>query len=103
MYTTIEQTVSALKSGETTSLELVKKSIETFEADKKSEKPLNAFLEMYESAIGKAEVCDKEIQEARAKGSAALDALFETKPLLGLPFANKDNIKVADNFVCLLF
>ena len=92
MYTTIEQTVSALKSGETTSLELVKKSIETFEADKKSEKPLNAFLEMYESAIGKAEACDKEIQEARAKGSAALDVLFETKPLLGLPFANKDNI-----------
>ena len=43
MYT-IKQTVEALKSGKTTSVNLVKESVETFEKDKASEKPLNAFL-----------------------------------------------------------
>lgn len=89
MYT-IEETVKALKAGETTSSALVKKSIETFEADKASDKPLNAFLEMYEDALTKAENADKEIEAARANGT--VDALFEEKPLLGVPFANKDNI-----------
>ena len=87
---TIKETVDALKSGKTSSVELVKKSIETFEEDKKSEKPLNAFLEMYDDAVVKAEKADKEIEEARKNGT--LDSLFEEKPLLGVPFANKDNI-----------
>ena len=89
MYT-IKEVRAALQSGETTSVALVKKSIETFEADKSSDVPLNAFLEMYGDALSKAEICDREIQEARASGT--LDALFEKKPLLGIPFANKDNI-----------
>lgn len=89
MYT-IKETIEALKSGTTSSVALVKKSFETFEADKASEKPLNAFLELYEDALTKAEIADKEIVEAKANGS--LDALFEKKPLLGVPFANKDNI-----------
>lgn len=89
MYT-IKEVRAALQSGETTSVALVKKSIETFEADKSSDVPLNAFLEMYGDALSKAEMCDREIQEARASGT--LDALFEKKPLLGIPFANKDNI-----------
>ena len=90
MMYTIKETVDALKAGKTTSVELVKKSIETFEEDKKSEKPLNAFLEMYDDAVVKAEKADKEIEEARKNGT--LDSLFEEKPLLGVPFANKDNI-----------
>lgn len=89
MYT-INETIEALKSGATTSVALVKKSIETFEADKASDKPLNAFLEMYEDAVSKAEAADKKIAEAKANGK--LDALFEEMPLLGVPFANKDNI-----------
>ena len=89
MYT-INETIEALKSGTTSSVALVKKSFETFEADKASEKPLNAFLELYEDALTKAEIADKEIAEAKANGS--LDALFAEKPLLGVPFANKDNI-----------
>ena len=89
MYT-IKEVRAALQSGEMTSVALVKKSIETFEADKSSDVPLNAFLEMYGDALSKAEMCDREIQEARASGT--LDALFEKKPLLGIPFANKDNI-----------
>jgi aspartyl-tRNA(Asn)/glutamyl-tRNA(Gln) amidotransferase subunit A len=90
MNYTIIETRDALKAGKVTSAELVKKSIETFESDKKSSLPLNAFLEMYSDAESKAAAADKEIAEARAAGM--LDALFEKKPLLGLPFANKDNI-----------
>lgn len=90
MFYTIKETVDALKSGKTTSAELVKKSAETFEADKGSEKPLNAFLEIYADAIKKAEDADKQIAEAKSAGK--LDELFAKKPLLGVPFANKDNI-----------
>ena len=38
MFYTIEETVEALKSGKTTSEDLVRSSIDTFEKDKKSEK-----------------------------------------------------------------
>lgn len=92
MYYTIEETIKALKEGKTTSVELVQNSIDTFEADKKSEKPLNAFLEIYGNAIELAKEADAKIAEAKATGT--LDTLFEEKPLLGLPFANKDNISV---------
>jgi aspartyl-tRNA(Asn)/glutamyl-tRNA(Gln) amidotransferase subunit A len=87
---TIKDMQSALKEGTVTSAGLVKKSIATFEADKKSELPLNAFLEMYDDAESKAEAADRKIAEARADGT--LDGLFAERPLLGLPFANKDNI-----------
>jgi len=91
MYT-IKETVDALKNGKISSVDLVKKSVDTFEADKNSALPLNAFLEIYDDVISLAEKADAEIAEARAAGT--LDALFEKKPLLGIPFANKDNISV---------
>ena len=90
MYYTIKETVAALKSGETTSEKLVQQSIDTFTADQKSEKPLNAFLEIYEDAIELAKKADEEIEAARKAGS--IEKLFAEKPLLGVPFANKDNI-----------
>lgn len=89
---TITETINKLKSGEITSKSLVEKLMANFEEDKKSSLPLNAFLEMYEDALIKAEAADKEIAEAKAAGN--LDKLFEDKPLLGLPFASKDNISV---------
>ena len=92
MYYTIDETRAALKSGETTSAALVQSSIDTFNKDKSAPIPLNAFIEMYEDAIEKAAAADKEIATARAAGSAALEDLFAKKPLLGIPFANKDNI-----------
>ena len=92
MNYTIASVISALKEGSLTSVDLVKKSIDTFEQDKKSELPLNAFLEMYDDAVSKAVAADKEIGEAKAAGK--LDELFVSKPLFGIPFAVKDNISV---------
>lgn len=92
MFYTIEETVNALKKGDVTSVGLVQESIDTFENDKKSDKPLNAFLEIYGNAVELAKEADAKIAEARSNGT--LDKLFEEKPLLGLPFANKDNISV---------
>ncbi len=92
MYYTIKETVAALKSGETTSEKLVQQSIDTFENDKKSQKPLNAFLEIYDDVLELAKKADEEISLARKNGT--IDKLFQEKPLLGIPFANKDNISV---------
>ena len=80
----IKDTVKALKSGEITSSQLVKDSIETFEKDKASEIPLNAFLEMYGDAAEKAQKADDLIAAARNGGQSALDELFEKQPLLGV-------------------
>ena len=89
---TIKDAVAALKAGSVTSKALVQKAMDTFEADKASSLPLNAFIEMYDDALSRAEAADKEIAEARSAGT--LDGLFAKRPLLGLPFANKDNISV---------
>jgi aspartyl-tRNA(Asn)/glutamyl-tRNA(Gln) amidotransferase subunit A len=92
MFFTINETRNALKAGKTTSQKLVQTAVETFEKDKSAAIPLNAFIELYEDALAKAQNADKEIEAARKEGSSALDKLFEEKPLLGIPFANKDNI-----------
>ena len=92
MFYTIKETRDALKSGKVTSKELVEASVKTFEADKSAPIPLNAFIEMYEDAVEKAEAADKEIAAAIAGGSDAVEKLYAEKPLLGIPFANKDNI-----------
>ena len=73
-YKTIKETVEALKSGETSSVALVKESKETFEADKNSALPLNAFLEIYDDILKSAEDADQKIAEARNNGS--LEKLF---------------------------
>lgn len=91
-YKTIQETAEALCSGAVSSAELVKEAAETFEADKMSAVPLNAFLELYDDAVQLAEEADKKIAQARAGGT--LGSLFADQPLLGIPFANKDNISV---------
>ncbi len=91
-YMTIKETVSALKNGDVTSEDLVQNASETFDKDQNSEIPLNAFLEIYEDSIQEAKKADIEIEAARSDGT--LDSLFKEKPLLGVPFAVKDNISV---------
>lgn len=91
-YKTIDETRAALKSLQVSSEDLVKESAETFERDKNSAVPLNAFLEIYDDALTLAKEADKKIADAKIAGT--LDELFENQPLLGIPFANKDNISV---------
>ena len=83
---TIKETVLELKEGKTTSVALVKKSIENFEADKHSEKPLNAFLEIYEDALLKAEAADKEI---RSKGKRKIGCPVFGKTAFGNSFCEQ--------------
>ena len=90
MLYTIKETREALLSGKTTSVQLVKEARDTFEKDKSAAIPLNAFIEMFDDAVVKAEEADKEIADAKAAGNA--EKLFEEKPLLGIPFAIKDNM-----------
>lgn len=89
---TILESRKALIEGKVTSLELINKTIANFEADNKTEFPLNAFLEIYKNATKMAEKADSEIAEAKSNGK--IDELFAQKPLLGIPFAVKDNISV---------
>lgn len=90
MFYTIQETVEVLRSGAVTSEALVRETADAFAADQQSPKPLNAFLEIYDDAIARAKAADAEIAAARSDGT--VDALFARKPLLGVPFANKDNI-----------
>ncbi len=90
MLYTIKETREALLSGKTTSVQLVKEARDTFEKDKSAAIPLNAFIEMFDDAVVKAEEADKEIAEAKSDGNA--EKLFDEKPLLGIPFAIKDNM-----------
>ena len=89
---TVLESRKALMEGKVTALELVNKTISEFEKDKESALPLNAFLEIYKNVVKMAEAADAEIAAAREKGE--IEKLFEEKPLLGIPFAVKDNISV---------
>ncbi|MDB5266606.1 MAG: hypothetical protein JWN89_421 [Parcubacteria group bacterium] len=77
---TIKSAREALKKGEFTSVDLTKACIE---AIKEKDGDIHAFLEVFDDALGQAEEADKKIK-------AGVDL-----PLLGIPFALKDNITVA--------
>ena len=90
----IEEVLAGFSSGKFTCTELVKKSIDTFEQDKNSSIPLNAFLEMYDDSLALAQKADELYTTARAEGEDSIKKLLQEKPLLGVPFAVKDNISV---------
>lgn len=90
LYKTIGETISALKNGDTTATNLIEQITQEYNSDKESPLALNALLEIYEDAKEKATAADSKIDAARSCGT--LDALFSKYPLLGVPFANKDNI-----------
>lgn len=71
-----------LARGELSSVEIVRAFRSSWEADCAAEKPLQGYIEWFGDAEEKAAAADA----ARASGSSA--------PLLGVPFAVKDNISV---------
>lgn len=94
----IDEIQQAFASSKITSEQLVQKSIDVFNADKSSKIPLNAFLEMYDDSISLAKAADAERAEALkadgGKSGTKTAELLSKKPLLGIPFAVKDNISV---------
>ncbi len=72
----------ALESGELTSLAIVQAYRAAYQADEAGEKPLKGYIEFFSDAEDKA----READAARANG--------DKRPLLGLPFASKDNISL---------
>ncbi len=81
----LTQLRNKLKSGETTSLEIIKAYKKAFEDDEKTATPLHAIIEFFDDVEEKAKKADKLI-------SAGVS--FDEKPLLGLPVAVKDNISI---------
>ncbi|MES2214145.1 MAG: Asp-tRNA(Asn)/Glu-tRNA(Gln) amidotransferase subunit GatA [Patescibacteria group bacterium] len=77
---TIKSAREALKKGEFTSVELTQGCID---AIKEKDGDIHAFLEVFDDALVQAEEADKKIK-------SGVDL-----PLLGIPFALKDNITVA--------
>lgn len=91
---TISGVKAALSAGTVTSEDLVRRTAAVFEADKNSALPLNAFLEIYDDAIEQARRTDADRVSAAEAGDGCLEQLLSEKPLLGIPFAVKDNISV---------
>jgi len=91
---TISECQKALKNGEVSSVQLVESTKAWFISDKDKKIPLNGFLEVYEDALKSAKKADEEFSVAKAKGADELATLLEKKPLLGIPFAVKDNMSV---------
>ena len=72
----IDEILSAFNEGKFTSKELVQKSIDVYEADKSSPTPLNAFLEMYDDALDRAEKADElRLEALKADGGKAGKAI----------------------------
>nr|MCR5699476.1 aspartyl/glutamyl-tRNA amidotransferase subunit A [Treponemataceae bacterium] len=90
----IEEALDAFSKGSLSCHDFAKSAIDFFEADKNSKIPLNAFLEMYDDVLSLADQADELYKAAREKGSDAVKELLSQKPLLGVPFAVKDNISV---------
>ncbi|MGP1588102.1 MAG: Asp-tRNA(Asn)/Glu-tRNA(Gln) amidotransferase subunit GatA [Treponemataceae bacterium] len=90
----INEILDCFSSGQISVHDFVKTSLDYFESDKNSKVPLNAFLELYDDVLQLASEADEQYRLAREEGKQALEKLLLQKPLLGVPFAVKDNISV---------
>ena len=72
----------ALAAGDVTSRELVREYAERYQSDRSSPHPINGYVEFFEHA------------EEDAKSADELRQHGDTRPLLGLPIAVKDNIHI---------
>ena len=92
---TVSQLQSDLISGKTTSAKITADFVEIYKKDSESKDALKGYIDLYSDAAEKAAAADAEIAGARKNGGeAAVKELFQKKPLLGIPFAVKDNISV---------
>ena len=73
-----------LDEGSVTSIDIVRALKAAYQADEKQTTPLHGFIEFFDDAEAQAEKADA----LRKEGKTA------NKPLLGLPFAVKDNISI---------
>ena len=73
-----------LDAGAITSVEIIRALKATYQADEKNTAPLHGFIEFFDSAEAQAEKADALRKEGKGTD----------KPLLGLPFAVKDNISI---------
>ena len=71
-----------LDEGAVTSVDIVRALKAAYQADEKQTTPLHGFIEFFDDAEVLAEKADALRKEGKTAG----------KPLLGLPFAVKDNI-----------
>jgi len=93
---TITGTIEDMKAGRITPIILMRECLDAIALKDGNEASVgvHAFLETFKDAHDQSVQADREIEEARAKGPAALDELFARKPLLGIPVAVKDNILI---------
>ena len=73
-----------LDAGAITSVEIIRALKATYQADEKNTAPLHGFIEFFDSAEAQAEKADALRKEGKG----------HDMPLLGLPFAAKDNISI---------
>ena len=73
-----------LEKGSVTSVDIVRALKAAYQADEKHTAPLHGFIEFFDDAEAQAEKTDALRKEGKTAG----------KPLLGLPFAVKDNISI---------
>jgi aspartyl-tRNA(Asn)/glutamyl-tRNA(Gln) amidotransferase subunit A len=83
---TIKKAHSHLINGDFTAVDLVKAYLANIE---KSNKEINAYLEVFDDVIAQAEEADRKIQKAKKDGIAQ-----DLSVLIGIPFAIKDNILI---------
>ncbi|MEL3906143.1 MAG: Asp-tRNA(Asn)/Glu-tRNA(Gln) amidotransferase subunit GatA [Treponema sp.] len=81
---TLSELQALLEAGTVRSVDIVRALKQEYEQDRQHEQPLHGFIEFFEDAEAAAEKAD--ILRAEGKGT--------DKPLLGLPFAVKDNISM---------
>lgn len=82
---TLLDSLNGLKTGKFTSVELTQACLDQI---KKTDKSYNAFLTINQQALDQAKAADQKISKSKSA--------FDTQPLLGIPYALKDNFLTKD-------
>lgn len=88
---TIKKTQDLFSSGEASSVLLTEYYLSII---KEKDKEINAFREVFEDVLNEAKKADAEREKIISENSGDKSAWIKVKPLLGMPFAIKDNILI---------